>query len=919
MAIVYVQDVTRVTRDEVIEAWWSAIPDRPDPEDLGRVMEFTNWVRTKQRQRASLVRKAACDSDGGTLLVPWREAALADPYAIRARRRFFGDKKFVSGRYLDFDQSSSPADWQSFFEAAGTELAGKFLIHWSSKELSYSELQVALPGYCPPSTRITGMWPPPRWDGKEFSRWKYLLIDYSLPPALESLLAQETTEEVADDIAHWLQEAVRSLQAYSKRALVFVPRGGSSPQKIELRLGAAWVKLLKEAKWVWDQQGTGPYAPGELLSTFDEARPQAPVARLPANLVGVLEQCGVVFGADIPDVPDLERLKREGPRASAGRLSELIEAARASTEGDQANQRTLVEILEKTPLFPVPGHVHLIDSSTRIPADRLVTSASAGDLGGWLLPTGVLSANSAEQVLASQIGGLCEIPKKPTPTQALSFLLWVWRTGPDADSVRRVLPRAYALLAEGIEQGSLPKASLGEIHTQARVFTRGRHWIQVSEGKVYLDDLGDERLGGLLASRQIEVATSGHLGETPEGQRHAASLLGVPLLSSRFGFEPHIESESPADTSWRTGFLHIQEYLLERATREDDEDSVAVVPRLNSIIRCGRLRLVAVENGQPLAEWEAMATCIDGRVVVAGEPVDFMAELCTRLLEAYDLGARRNLHSLGPQVTQLLGLLDNPQKLNMQLIALRNKHGLQTMMSVVGGVSGPSSAEFNVIAGRSPEEVPEKGADAGTGVAGPPSAGSAPDTNDEAPVSVDHSHPTYTEERSAARIMSLIRSLLAAGVVPSPEDQGSGRQSDEEPERFGSDETFRSEVLSFELRHGRFPLSKPDTQPGFDIDSFTHAEGDPNRKLVRRIEVKGKNTQWDGAEIVELSPRQFVDAREKRFEDGPSLAEDFDYWLYVVEPDDAGGYRVLPLRNPQLLVAKFQFRGEVWRTFAEEE
>lgn len=93
-------------------------------------------------------------------------------------------------------------------------------------------------------------------------------------------------------------------------------------------------------------------------------------------------------------------------------------------------------------------------------------------------------------------------------------------------------------------------------------------------------------------------------------------------------------------------------------------------------------------------------------------------------------------------------------------------------------------------------------------------------------------------------------------------------QSSEEPTeragKFRSDGVYREAVLRYENRKHRYPHAKSDTQSGHDIDSYTHPEGDPNRNLVRRIEVKGRSTQWDLNEIVEMSDTQFCDALAMR-------------------------------------------------------
>jgi hypothetical protein len=183
-------------------------------------------------------------------------------------------------------------------------------------------------------------------------------------------------------------------------------------------------------------------------------------------------------------------------------------------------------------------------------------------------------------------------------------------------------------------------------------------------------------------------------------------------------------------------------------------------------------------------------------------------------------------------------------------------------------------------------------------------------------------HPgeaSYTEERSDARLLSYIRNLLGVGVNPSLDKSTcDGDDAPDEQGQFGDDAIFREAVLAFERARGRFPIPKSEGQAGHDIDSFTHPENHPARQLVRRIEVKGRNAPWTDAEIVELSSRQFRDALERDADSYVLLAPDFDFWLYVVEPDEKGGYRILPLRNPARRVARYQFRGGVWRYFAEQ-
>jgi hypothetical protein len=88
--------------------------------------------------------------------------------------------------------------------------------------------------------------------------------------------------------------------------------------------------------------------------------------------------------------------------------------------------------------------------------------------------------------------------------------------------------------------------------------------------------------------------------------------------------------------------------------------------------------------------------------------------------------------------------------------------------------------------------------------------------------------------------------------------------------------------------------------------------------LVRRIEVKGRSTRWDLDEIVEMSDIQFRDSLEMAVPQDVELDSDFDYWLYVVERQEDGELRVLPIRNAAKRAARFALKGGSWRHQADD-
>jgi Domain of unknown function (DUF3883) len=196
-----------------------------------------------------------------------------------------------------------------------------------------------------------------------------------------------------------------------------------------------------------------------------------------------------------------------------------------------------------------------------------------------------------------------------------------------------------------------------------------------------------------------------------------------------------------------------------------------------------------------------------------------------------------------------------------------------------------------------------------SGAAPPPASGGyTPD---------DREAPLQALRKRRAELDSQERALL--GVAPMPDDSedvcdenalGSGT--------FRSDDAYRDATLAYERRAGRYPVAKASNQAGHDIDSYDEPPDSQIRRLVRRIEVKGRGSTWRDDETVEVSGTQFLDALVKK-DDGMPIADDFDYWLYVVDRREDGTLEVIPIKNPAQRAAKFEFRGGTWRALAEEE
>jgi hypothetical protein len=461
------------------------------------------------------------------------------------------------------------------------------------------------------------------------------------------------------------------------------------------------------------------------------------------------------------------------------------------------------------------------------------------------------------------------------------------------------------MIREDLESRPERQQRWDEARRRAAVFTRSRKWILLQRGEVFLDDLEEQRLERYLQG--IELATPSHLGDAPDEQRCTAQLLGLPLLSGRYKVELRREGEQAAPPQWQEGLNQVCAFLERLAMEERDAETLKAPPALR---RCVRLtKSLAGERVQSIW-WEVQAACDNGEILVAGDPIDFMAELCTQLIAWAGLSARRDMERLAPQVSQLIALLDRPEKFVQLVTELHRQKGWE--------------------APAAPEEPPRKPEPpAATPVPGiPPEPQVSPAPTPAPPGVLPGSEPPpprpHTPEDREAMLRAARERYLAAkkeyaqclavGSLPPGPD---GHETSEKEDGGPSDEPYRDAVLQYERDHGRFPVAKAREQPGHDIDSYSHPEGHPERRLLRRIEVKGKGRPWVDAETVELTNRQFADMLRSECEE--PRAEDFDHWLYVVEPGREGGHSVLPVRNPARRTAKFELRGATWREEAEAD
>ncbi len=926
----YIAQIERHRLDDVLGAWWAALPQTPDAETRAQVLDVTCWVLAKQRQRPGLVLRVLREDE---TLAPLTEVVLADPYAARARRRFFPELSAVSGTYLHHKPGYSDADWRSFFEAANKTISGPCRLKPQIAELSWTALKKALPSYNPPGTKSVPI--RARWSEVTFSSDNYLLVDMALPDELTRVVEHMGLQAIRD-IGLWLHETRQDLIGSARLRIAYVPYNSSSVYVIRTEFAASWVTSLQNTPWLAASDGSGPHLPENVLPRVDQARPDAPIADLTEELVQTLESCGIQFGSSLPDVASIERLRREGPSADTSRLVELLETAISDAGEDIGRREDLLRVLTDCLLVPVPLSVQLIDRASRVSANRLVQrSARGGELGGWLLSveatTKDLSEDDSYSRLTRLVGSVHHVPDAPTWPQALSFLRWVWRVQPDAELVRRTLPRVYRLIAEEDAADPFQPDAWAAAVADAVVYTANRRWVSVANENLFLDDLGDDRLKNVIGG--LSLATPGHLGETTDEQHRVASLLGVRLLSSRYKVILRPEGVKSLPLVWEAAIGKLMDLLQSYAQEEDGEWEPLSNPEISYHQRIVKAIVV---DGEERNAWEVHAARHGELVFLSGDPDDFAADFCRVLLQWAGLANRRDLDELAPTLTQLIGWVDRPNKFSAKLAEVGLKDAAPTAEEPVPAADDSPSQRAT--------EQPQEGSGASVAQAedaaspralkpGAPESGASTDiTRDEvedadtdtglvpAPApsgghtSDDRERRLQSLRRLRAELDSREKQLLGVGPLP---DEPVDEDADARRGKFASDLAYREAALAYERRAGRYPVAKDDGQPGHDIDSFNEPLDNPERRLVRRIEVKGHGCAWNDDETVELSDRQFLDALEQKCDD-EVLADDFDYWLYVVERRDDGALEVIAIRNPASRTAKFEFRSATWRALAAE-
>jgi hypothetical protein len=885
-ALRFVEKVLPPKLEEIVNAWWESLPELPDAAQAELVLKFTSWVRGKQAQRKSLVRKVLCSSDNHRMrLLPAEETLLADPYAGVFRRSFFNDLPSIAPEYLK-QAGTTAADWRSFFESLPKAPEGPFQLKLTATKLGWFELKDRLGSdYTPPSTRSSQLTKP--WRGLTVENNSYRLLDAHLPEGFADQLKNQDLDEVLiRNFSNWVLETPSMLREYPTLIVAYIPYFQSEVVEAKVSHPASWVQDLSEEEWVFTTKGEGPFRPSDLLPHEDPVRPDAPVAALPTESVTLLEAAGVSFGAALPEAPAIERLNVQGPESDPETLLKLLQEAVAEAEGDEEKTTFLQQVLADRPLFPVPPGTNPIDGSRRVPCRRIVSSLGGrSTLADWIIPMERFTQNSPERDALEVADTIWPLRTSTTADHVMDFLLWVWEVQPDANRVRGFMPRAYQYLREDLAADKSANVRWEEVSHHAKVFTVPlRKWVEVAGNeRVFLDDLNQPSLHAVVTD--LELATPGHLGGDPTEQVATAELLSLKLLSSRFRIEVRPEGPLPIPDHWRAGFNLIQKQLrgrLDSPVGDDDEPVAEIQVPVLGMTRWRTIRTHIYDMAVEVYSAPSLASIYEGAAAVAGEPRDFAKELCPALCDYWGLRRRHDLPEILTDLAIRLTEISDSAIVASWTIDSSKRDGdtgVEEYSTQDSELQEPLREDVNTVVPTPFNEESRGGKGGGYSAGG---GNILSKVNDE-------SKPRPKRNRLLSYVAS------PGAVIEGPPDTESAER------RSQIDEAGIERVKSYEASSGRDAEIMPHNNEGFDIKSY--ADG----RIARYIEVKSLSGDWD-VDNVKMTHPQFEHAVEKGER----------YWLYVVERAESKDYKIHRIQNPASQVMYFVF-DYIWQGVEEEE
>ena len=854
--------------------------------DWSVLVPFGRWAR--HRNRSDLLMYVLTDSHNGSAGVPVRDAVVADPYVCdgAGRRAIYCENSPVSKKYLDVESKGNDIEsWRDFFYQAGVK--GKLEIRHNQSTARRSDKKRVAEFLGINENTI----------GKSNVRG-YELLDYDIVP---SLPVQSLPFEVRVGIASWLDEGRSKLICNGRRSAKYFY---FEQQTCTGKIVCEWVSKLKSVNWVPCNDGE-LRKPEEVLFPKDPDRPSFPYAKLSHELVSVLEGEGVSFGTAVPEDVALHKLKEWGG-SSAEKLTKLLDECKSQIKSE-ADHAQCIQILESKFLSLHDGR--------RVRLNRVVKSRSRDLLDGWVVQLSDLDPKLRDALDRVKY----PFPVQTTGEQAFGYIRNAWikasaRSEKLTTEEYRALPYAYEYCLDDCENDEELRVAWKEALPEAAVIVDGE-WIVVAEvDEIYVNDLVDRR----HAPKNIlsHAVSREHLGVSNPGQYRTAAELGLRSLKDSVELIWGEGEAMPLPELWPLRFDLICELLKcvikLNGQPEVGDTGVEHDSRL-SLVLVRELTLQIKRSGPETENVPVDAHLRADKLVVTGEPPRFASDSAKELMHRYSFAHRGDLVI---DLTGLLYTIDDDVDFRRAVEKFR--------LSYAPDFEIPSSYERCFVEGSKmdPENSwAESEPSNGLVVAQEQDIRLRNDLTTEndtlgsrlaSPgVRSGAGGASYTDKRAEAQQRTLLRKLRKAvkgEILPNTDSvHTAGRTNGEPCEELG-DERFREAVEQYEKERGWNPVLCDPHQIGWDIRS-----SDPNTGEVRLIEVKGKGTRWTGSEVVELSHAQV----RKAFE-ALSPENGMNWYLYVVEPAENEGWKVLPIENPAKLARSWMLRGEAWRHLASD-
>ena len=870
-----------ISLKEVVKTAMSELASSPTP-DWSVLIPLGHWA--KHRNRPDLLIRILVGPEIDPSSVPAEEALLADPYVEdrQGRRRLFPGKPAVSAVYLEQDpKKADPHEWRTFFERVGVK--GKLEVRPVKEHASRYDRRSVAEFLGLDVSRIS-----------ESNSRGYELLDYEIEPDLPN---PDASEELRSTLANWLEDGYNVLRNKGMRQVKYTFRyeyfidGKSS----------SWVTKLTDLAWVPCEDGA-LRCPKDVLRSLDPGREDAPVAKLSPELLRLLEQEGVEFGAAIPEAPALRKLEVVGSRFDAEELAQLLRECREQIM-EAGDRRHFVTVLQR---LTVPTN-----NNQRVPLERIVQRVTRrGTLGSWLVPLECIDEALRAELEHPDLP--YEFPDAATGEQALSYIMQVWKSARSsseglANKVRNALPTAYTYCLDDCDQDTSLDKRWRKAIPDAVVFAE-REWV-VLDGNddICFDDINDRRF--LPEKMQLRIATGGHLGDSRRAQLRTARALDLQFLSSSIQMEWYGEDETlPIDDNWVDGFNLICQLLRsvrgrERAKTDEARVDTGVELQLKHVHRLG---LRVSTEGTSAENVPVNARLNDAVLTVAGRPVEFGSDAAKELVRHFSFGQQADLAA---ELTGMLAAIDNSSDFFLAANKFRRSFARDFDLSAKfqPGADTGKTAESENVPARAEYPGPDNDKIAGHRLHSTRKLNNSTSRNDNS----TSTSSSYTKDRALARPNALAEKLKSASkgelVLDDDDDLGETTRPNRGSGTGFGDEDYRKAAAEYEIMAGREPELGDSHQTGWDIRSIDRQTG-----AIRLIEVKGKGYPWVNDEVVELSRAQV----RKAFE---ASVDGKEHWyLYVVEKTD-DGYQVLPVENPVLVADKWILCGKSWRMAAEAE